>query len=276
MPCKRHGCLCVFDHPTIALWVGWDSERRCCKKIYESPAGQDALQSWLETTFVTVSDAISGLEWCNSDPPVPELPTLFLIWSSPCTEGRLQGDDIVLRARHDITDGAGTLMLFNNLFAHAARAYERGSHYPLPCFGIEYANLSPPFRVAAGLQPSMSPEQRERFESIMAYNAFTKQYRIEVASVPFKRGKCLPGKHQRVAVTLPAQQTTAILTAYACIPCSNCAGGAETSGPARERTPGPIYQLQPDQRAGALLEPVQYFSACSGGLPLCFMQATHC
>jgi hypothetical protein len=201
-----------FDHPTIASWVEWDSKRKCCKKIYESPAGQDALQSWLETTFVTVPNAISGLEWCNSDPPVPELPTLFLIWSSPCGDGLLRGD-LVLRAHHDIIDGVGTLMLFDNLFAHAARAYERGSDYPLPCFGIEYANLSPPFRVAAGLKPSMSPEQRERFESIMAYNASIEQDRIEVASIPFERGKRLPGKHQRVAVTLPAQQTTAILSA---------------------------------------------------------------
>lgn len=251
-----------------------DSKRRCCKKIYESPAGQDSLQLWLETTFVTVSDAIPGLEWCNSDPSVPELLTLFLIWSSPCTEGRLRGD-LVLRARHDIIDGGGTLMLFDNLFTHAARAYDRGSEYPLPCFGIEYANLSPPFRVAAGLQPSMSPEQRERFESIMAYNAFTKQDCIEVANIPFKRGKRLPGKHQRVAITLPSQQTTAILSACRRLGLS-VTHAYHASGPARERTPGPIYQLQPDQRAGALLEPVRYFSACSGGLPLCFMQATHC
>jgi hypothetical protein len=201
-----------FDHPTIASWVEWDSDRKRCKKIYESPAGQDALQSWLETTFVIVSDAVSGLEWCNSDPPVPRLPTLFLIWPSPRVEGLLQGD-LVLRAHHDIIDGVGTLMLFDNLFARAARAYTRGSDYPLPCFGIEYANLSPPFRVAAGLQPNMSLEQTERFESTMAYNAFMKQDRIEIASVPFKRGEHLPGKHQRVAVTLPAQQTTAILSA---------------------------------------------------------------
>ncbi|KAF7121779.1 hypothetical protein CNMCM5793_009332 [Aspergillus hiratsukae] len=200
-----------FDHPTIASWVEWDSKRKCCKKIYESPAGQDALQSWLEMTFLIVPDAISGLEWCNSDPPVPELSTLFLIWS-PRVEGRLRGD-LVLRAHHDIIDGVGTLMLFHNLFAHAAGAYDRGSDYPFPCFGTEYANLSPPFRVAAGLQPSMSPEQRERFESIMAYNASMKQDHIEVASVPFKRGKRLPGKHQRVAVTLPGQQTTALLSA---------------------------------------------------------------
>jgi hypothetical protein len=200
-----------FDHPTIASWVEWDSDRKRCKKIYESPAGQDGLQSWLETTFVTVSDAVSGLEWCNSDPPVPRLPTLFLIWPSSRV-GLLQGD-LVLRAHHDIIDGVGTLMVFDNLFTHAARAYKRGSDYPLPCFGIEYANLSPPFRVAAGLQPSMSPEQTESFESTMAYNAFMKQDRIEVASVPFKRGEHLPGKHQRVAVTLPAQQTTAILSA---------------------------------------------------------------
>ncbi|GFF37825.1 hypothetical protein IFM58399_05027 [Aspergillus lentulus] len=163
-----------FDHPTIASWVEWDSDRKRCKKIYESPAGQDGLQLWLETTFLTISNGVSGLEWCNSDPPVPKLPTLFLIWPSPRVEGLLQGD-LVLRAHHDIIDGVGTLMLFDNLFTHAARAYKRGSDYPLPCFGIEYANLSPPFRVAAGLQPSMSPEQTEKFESIRAYNAFMKQ-----------------------------------------------------------------------------------------------------
>ncbi|KAF7167567.1 hypothetical protein CNMCM5623_000873 [Aspergillus felis] len=200
-----------FDHPTIASRVEWDPERKRCRKTYESPAGQDSLQSWLEATFVTVSDVISGLEWCNSDPPVPKLPTLFLIWSSPRVKGLLQGD-LVLRAHHDIIDGVGTLMLFDNFFTHAARAYERGPDYPLPCFGMEYANLSPPFRVAAALQPSMSPQQTENFESTMAYNAFMKQDRIEVASVPFKRGQHLPGKHQRVAITLPPQQTTAILS----------------------------------------------------------------
>lgn len=201
-----------FDHPTIASWVEWDFDRKRCKKVYESSAGQETLQSWLETTFLTVSNGVSGLEWCNSDPPVPKLPTLFLIWPSPRVEALLQGD-LVLRVHHDIIDGVGTLMLFDNLFAHAARAYNRGSNYPLPCFGIEHGNLSPPFRVAAGLQPSMSPEQAEKFESIMAYNAFMKQDRIEIASLPFKRGEHLPGKHQRVAVTLPAQQTVAILSA---------------------------------------------------------------
>ncbi|EAW13657.1 uncharacterized protein ACLA_043770 [Aspergillus clavatus NRRL 1] len=199
-----------YDHPTIGSRVEWNPGQQRCKKIYETLSGP-RVNAWLQSTFQIVPNTTSGLEWCNSDPPVPKLPTLFLIWG-PAADGRIEGD-LVLRSPHDIIDGVGALMLFDNLFTHAASAYKQGPEYVLPQFGPEFANLSPPFRVAAGLRPSMPADQRERFETMMAYNAFMKQDRIEIATMPYKKGEQLPGKHQRVALTLSTDQTTKLLAA---------------------------------------------------------------
>ncbi|EOD44019.1 hypothetical protein UCRNP2_9248 [Neofusicoccum parvum UCRNP2] len=200
-----------YDHPTIAARVEYDKDRVKCTKVYETfldGSRGPQLQAWLDDTFRTVFSGQTGLEWCNSDPPVPRLPTLFLI-TSPSSEDRGAEVrwDLVLRSHHDILDGIGTLHLFNNLFSHAARAYAQGPSYQLPTFGSEWKNLSPSLREAAGIARTPTPEQRARFDGIVAHNAALGNS-AELVSVPFKRGAAMPGRHQRVSRTLSADRSS--------------------------------------------------------------------
>ncbi|KAE8156378.1 hypothetical protein BDV40DRAFT_309690 [Aspergillus tamarii] len=198
-----------YDHPTIASRVEYDVHGKQCKKIYETFTESSPQEDWLKTTFQIVSTSVSGLEWCNSDPPVPALPTLFLIKKPSSADGAFRAD-VVLRAHHDIIDGMGTLMLFNNLFAHAAEIYKWGASYTAPCFGDEWSNLSPPLRVAAGIPKDLQPAQQNRLQDIIHSNESLKEG-IEIASIPFHRDRTQPGKHQRVAITLSIEQTRQLL-----------------------------------------------------------------
>ncbi|PYH83283.1 hypothetical protein BO82DRAFT_332189 [Aspergillus uvarum CBS 121591] len=204
-----------YDHPTIAVQVGYVLPQGRCRKVYETFSDAYTPADWLEKTFRVVDAGVTGQEWCNSDPPVPDLPTLFLIkeGSGPHgDEGRVHAT-VVLRARHDIIDGVGTLMLFENLFQHAARAYETSpSGYTPPKFGGEWVNLSPPLRVAAGIPARLSSEQEARMREILEFNAALKR-EVEIASVPFNRQASLPGRHQRVAIMLSAETTARVLAA---------------------------------------------------------------
>ncbi|KAJ5364913.1 uncharacterized protein N7496_010626 [Penicillium cataractarum] len=197
-----------FDHPTIASRVQFDPAQQKYKKTYETFTDSASQRQWLDDTFRVVPERISGLEWCNSDPPVPALPTLFLI-KSPTSNGDTFRADLVLRSHHDIIDGMGTLLLFNNLFSLAADAYEQ-TEYDLPPFGDEWSNLSPPLRMAAGIPASLSPEHEEQMRGILQHNASLKED-IETASPPFQRQSAVPGKHQRVAVTLSEDTTARVL-----------------------------------------------------------------
>lgn len=210
-----------YDHPTIASWVEYDRLQKKCKKVYVTfPAS--ALESqqrhWLERTFCIISDGRTGHEWCNSDPPVPHQPTLFLL-TPPSSEdkGRVLRRDLILRAHHDIIDGIGTLHLLNNLLAHAARVYAQSpSSYQPPSFGTEWQNLSPPLHRAANIPPSPTPEQTTRLAHDTVQNNALKQPdddTVELLTVPFKRGTQLPGKHQRVARTLRADRSSLRLLA---------------------------------------------------------------
>lgn len=200
-----------YDHPTIASRVVYDERQGKCKKVYQTFSASYTLQDWLDDAFIIVDEGISGLEWCNSDPPVPVFPTLFFVKTGSLHDGRIRGD-LVLRSHHDIIDGIGTLLLFHNLFTHAAQAYQdrHASRYNLPQFGDEHKNLSPPLRTAAQIPTSLDPEHKQRLAETQSYNASIRRD-IEIASVPFKKQNHSPGKHQRVAITLSQEQTTQIL-----------------------------------------------------------------
>ncbi|KAL3464860.1 hypothetical protein BJX64DRAFT_253874 [Aspergillus heterothallicus] len=211
-----------FDHPTIASRVEYSAHFQRCKKVYEAlGASQQEQGAWIDATFRAVRSKMSGLQWCNSDPPVPALPTLFLIKRPSGRAGIGSGSgsgsgivaaDLVLRARHDVIDGTGALMLLNNLFAHAAQALEQGDAYPLPVFGDEWTRLSPPLRVAAGVPPVLNQKQQFRLEKTVAWNAALKNG-VEVAGIPCGRGPTKPGRHQRVAITLSTESTHRLLRA---------------------------------------------------------------
>ncbi|KAH7048268.1 hypothetical protein B0J12DRAFT_665502 [Macrophomina phaseolina] len=200
-----------YDHPTIASWVEYDHSRKKCKKVYEafSSGGHCKSQQnhWLKTTFCDVTDSRTGQEWCNNDPPVPRLPTLFLL-KPPSLEinGKVLSQELILRSHHDIIDGIGTLHLFNNLLAHTAAAFSQGPSYQCPIFGSEWKNLSPALRIAAEITHPPTDDQISHLQEITAYNASLRQ-NAELVSIPFKHGRSMPGRHQRVARTLPPERS---------------------------------------------------------------------
>jgi hypothetical protein len=155
-----------FDHPTIASWVEYDGKQP--RKIYETIApqrdGQATLETWLKETFCPVTTEQNSLDWCNADPPVPRFPTMFILKTYETLEDarskRIICRDIVLRAPHNIIDGIGTLLLFDNFLKHVSMAYS--SDTPLAiAWGKEHKNLSPSFRVAAALPHAITPQQDE-------------------------------------------------------------------------------------------------------------------
>ncbi|KAJ5468140.1 hypothetical protein N7475_005892 [Penicillium sp. IBT 31633x] len=202
-----------YDHPTIASWVEQDLDVKTCKKIYEtfSDAKIDHQFAWLAETFKTISITQSGSQWCNSDPPVPKLPTVFLLNHPVSSDDELFRAEIVLRSHHDIIDGIGSLHLLNNLLRYAAQAFDSPDSFRMAQFGDEWKNLSPPFRVAAAIPAYLTPEQDARLKAIVEENASLRT--VETATVPFKTGPAVPGRHQRVALNLCSKTTEKLLLA---------------------------------------------------------------
>lgn len=207
-----------YDCPTIASWVEYDSDRQRYRKIYEafpdiSSSPTKSQDAWVNETLHVISTHISGVEWCNSDPPVPKLPTVFLIMPSSSevsgSDGKLRLD-LVLRSHHDIIDGIGTLHLLNQLVSHAAAAYQQSTQYQLPEFGEEWRNLSPPLRIAASIPRVLSAEQKRALEQIVDYNS-SLQDGVAIATMPFRPGHTVPQRHQRAALTLNIEQTAQLL-----------------------------------------------------------------
>ena len=205
-----------FDHPTLASWVEYEGKQpRKFYEIVDNSSGSRTLEGWLQETFCPVTTQQTGLEWCNSDPPVPKLATLYVLKTPEAVkdgeEPRTVRRHLVLRAPHNIIDGIGTLLLFDNLLKHASDAYSSSKPHSLS-WGEEYQNLSPSFRVAASLPDAITPQQFEHIENITLANADLRRG-IPIMSVPFKNATEMPGKHQRLSITVSASQTAAILTA---------------------------------------------------------------
>ncbi|KAJ5321976.1 hypothetical protein MYU51_002663 [Penicillium brevicompactum] len=200
-----------YEHPTIASWVEYQSESKRCKKIYETFQSDHTVshQAWLDETFRIVSNGQTGKEWCNSDPPVPKLPTLFLIRRTNSPDNCQA--DVVLRSQHDIVDGMGSLHILNNLFKYASLFLEN-PNTPLPKFGTECKNLSPPLRVAASIPTSLEKKQELRLKKVSETNASIREG-IEIAKLPFRQGQEAPGRHQRVELNLDLEQSKNILRA---------------------------------------------------------------
>jgi len=206
--------------PTIASQVKYDNELGKWQKTYETSPTDSARQAWLESTFKTVSTGQTGKEWANSDPPAPKRATLFVV-APPSSDNSLVQRDLVLRSPHDIIDGIGTLQLLNNLMKHTADAYAQAEDGPLsnlPAFdGSEVSRLSPPYRVAANIPETPTPTQQQRLDAMKAdKSGKTEEDDPDVTnlSVPYKAdGPKLPGKHQRVFITVPASQTARLTAA---------------------------------------------------------------
>jgi hypothetical protein len=206
-----------YDHPMIASQTFYDHHQHKWKKRYTPFHPKDVesqTAKWLKRTFVPISPGMSGLEWCNADPPAPELPTLFLITppNSNKTDANTIHRDVVIRTPHDVMDGVGTYLLLNNLLAHTARLYQEPLPWTIPRPGSEIQNLSPPLRVAAAISPILSLDQQERLQSLIAANEALRK-EVEHLAVPFKAGQVVPRKHQRIALGFPISDTKRLLEA---------------------------------------------------------------
>jgi hypothetical protein len=98
-----------YDCPTIASRVDYSTKQERYIKSYKSfdPEHVDfQTESWLSQTFVPIVPNMTGLDWCNSDPLAPGIPTLFVI-TPPYINGGKQDvvhRDLVLRSPHDISE----------------------------------------------------------------------------------------------------------------------------------------------------------------------------
>ncbi|KAJ5376116.1 hypothetical protein N7509_013002 [Penicillium cosmopolitanum] len=211
----RKAWVCLrYDHPTIASWVEYNQEARRCKKIYEEFLKTDTIphmKAWLDDTFRQVTDSQSGEEWCNSDPPVPKLPTLFIVKRREAPDHALILD-VILRSQHNIIDGIGALHLMGNLIRYAARVFNEPNTFAIPDFGDEWKHLSPPLRVAAGIPNALPPEKQARFRQIVEFNTMMRK-EAEISTIPFRFGRSLPGRHQRIAFAISPEVSSRILLA---------------------------------------------------------------
>ncbi|KAI1062825.1 hypothetical protein LB507_005602 [Fusarium sp. FIESC RH6] len=199
-----------YNHPTLASQATQDPKTGEWMKTYKT---DDEKSAWVEKTLVHITTGQTGNEFANSDPPAPKIPTMFVL-HLPTEEGVVRRD-LVFRSPHDIIDGIGTLMLLNNFIALAAEAYEEGDAYEPPVLdGSEVSNLSPSYRVAANIPDKLSQDQMDRLDAMAAQKeAVASDPKVEVLALPYRKGESVPGRHQRVALTLTKEETAQLLAA---------------------------------------------------------------
>jgi hypothetical protein len=202
-----------YDHPTLASAVEYDVSSQACKKVYETLVDGAEELEWMNKSFIVINNGQSGNDFCNSDPPVEKYAMLYLIIPPAQAEAAKQNTvrrDIVFRCYHDVIDGIGTLMLFNNLFRLAGQAYDLQDDYPEIQFGNEHHNLSPPLRTAACIPKEATSAQRDRAQLIISTNAQSANHPNPIF-IPFDAGLGTPSANRRTALYLSEEETSAIL-----------------------------------------------------------------
>ncbi|KAF5650186.1 uncharacterized protein FTJAE_609 [Fusarium tjaetaba] len=205
-------------HPTLASQVTQDFESGEWIKTYRELRSGTDKDAWLERTLVHISSGQTGNQWANSDPPAPKLPTMFVLHlpAERDDDGSVSvRRDLVFRSPHDIIDGIGTLMMLNNFIFLASEAYEKGNTYEPPALdGSESSNLSPSYRIAAQIPETPDPAQLDRLKQMAAQKAAAaSDPSVEVLALPYRQGDLLPGRHQRLALTLNREETQKLLKA---------------------------------------------------------------
>lgn len=196
-----------FHHPTIASRVELDHQARKYVKVYHISS-----DGWLDETLKLIDNGQTGIEWANNDPPAPLLPTLNII-KPPSDDKQWILRDLVLRSPHNIIDGIGTLLLFDNYIRLASEAFVQGTSFVPPSLddhGV-IENLSPPYRVAASIPPKPSAQILRRLEALAAQEKISSS--VDIANLPFKRGALVPGVHKRVEIILSPEETSKLTTA---------------------------------------------------------------
>ncbi|RKK74406.1 hypothetical protein BFJ69_g8512 [Fusarium oxysporum] len=207
-----------YAHPTLASQVTQDVESGEWVKTYRELQGEADKDAWLERTLVRISNGQTGNQWANSDPPAPNLPTMFDLHlpAEQSADGSMTiRRDLVFRSPHDVIDGIGTLMMLNNFISLASDAYEKGNAYEPPALdGSETSNLSPSYRVAAQIPETPDQAQLDRLKQMAAQKAAAaSDPNVEILALPYRQGDLLPGRHQRLALTLTREETQQLLKA---------------------------------------------------------------
>ncbi|KAF4977299.1 hypothetical protein FZEAL_6187 [Fusarium zealandicum] len=198
-----------YDYPTIASHVVYNPTKPFFREIYQTPKSEDDVQSWLDASFVPIESEQTGTDWANTDPPVPKMPTVFVL--SPPSSSNIIRRDLVLRSPHEMIDGIGTMHLWNTLIRHASLAYQGGGSWLPPALdGSETKSLSPPYRVAAAIPVEPTEIQKRKIDAIAA-ELTTPITDIQVLSIPFRQGSLTPNKHQRLEHRFSAQDTDRML-----------------------------------------------------------------
>lgn len=198
---------CIY--PTIASQTRLDPKTGEFTKEYEA---QD--NGWAQRTLVSVTSGQTGLEWANSDPPAPKMPTMFIV-KPPGQEPNVVLRDLVFRSPHDVLDGIGALHMLGTYAQHTADALSQGDAYPTPDPSDPEViqRLSPPFRVAARVPSVPTDAMTARINRVVASREESARSTVEMLDMPFKHGEVVPGKHQRVELVLPADKTARLVAA---------------------------------------------------------------
>lgn len=198
-------------HPAIASQTKWDAASEKWIKEYRPD-----VTGWVPQTLIFDNSGRTGLEFSNSDPPAPKLPTLFIL--SPKTNEDDEGyiyKDLVFRSPHDIIDGVGTLHLLNNFAQLAAETLTKGDSFTADSIG-EVARLSPPYRIAAKIPSDTTEIVQKRLAQISSVYKSPAEPAFDDAQpigLPYQKGASLPGKHQRVELILSKDETSRIIAA---------------------------------------------------------------
>jgi hypothetical protein len=205
------------DHPTLASVSEQDSTSRQWMKTYRVPRSRVEVEAWRDSTLIFVPACQTGVDWANSDPPAPKMPTMFVLRPSANIDGtskRVIRRDLVFRSPHDIIDGIGTLILLDNFVACASRALKERCFDGPFVDGTEVKNLSPSYRIAAKLPLELTKEQYVRLEKVATQRAaVAADPSTEILSMPFTPGAMVPGRHQRSALTFGTNDTSRLLAA---------------------------------------------------------------
>jgi hypothetical protein len=200
-----------YDHPTLATRIEYDLSTKSCRKIYRSPRNDAEVKEWLEETLKFVNTGEKGLEFANSDQVVGQFATLYILAPRQTSSQSRLKKDIAFRSHHDVIDGIGTLILFNNLLRHTFEAFNSPNHHNDIVFGDEHQNLSPPLRIAGNIPLIPTQSQAEKFSEVKAANKAAAEGG-EILSIPFNANITMPRRSQRIATHLSAAETHAMLS----------------------------------------------------------------
>ncbi|KAH7268544.1 hypothetical protein B0J15DRAFT_486782 [Fusarium solani] len=208
---KNAWIMLRYQHPTLGSRIEHDEDGDRLRRVYQSFDTDDEQESWVGSTFQVVDTDLGPLEWFNNNTAAAfETATVFFVKSKGQDSDRRT---IFLRCPHDVSDGVGVLQLVDQLFEHAAQAFEEGNEYSLPKWGKEHENLSPCIRIAAKIPDTLSEAQTERLEKIQTQNGtiYKHQALLALPSSSTPANCVQDGKLIRLSYTVPKDLTSQIL-----------------------------------------------------------------